>query len=57
MSELEECLGDVFRHVESDGAFGVVPVDVDAAEKQAIQVHGDCLMFLKCCLKMRDVFK
>ncbi len=33
MLELEKCLGDVFWHVEGDGAFSVVPGDVDAAEK------------------------
>jgi hypothetical protein len=55
MSELEECLGDVVRHVEGDGASGVVPVNVDAAEKQAVPVHGDCVVFLEWHLEMRDV--
>ena len=55
MFELEECLGDVFQHVEGDGAFGVIPVDVDAAEKQAAPVHGDCEVFLECHLEMHDV--
>jgi hypothetical protein len=57
MSELEECLGDVVGHVEGDSAFGVVPVDVDAAEKGAISVHGDCVVFLECRLEMHDVIK
>ncbi len=55
MSELEECPGDVVWHVEGDGAFGVVPANVDATEKQAVPVHGECVVFLECCLEMRDV--
>ncbi len=57
MLELEECLGDVFWHVEGDSAFGVVPVDVDAAEKQAAPVNCDCVVFLECHLEMCDVIK
>ncbi len=57
MLELEKCLADVFWHVEGDGAFGVVPVDVDAAQMQAVPVHGGCVVFLECCLEMRDVVK
>jgi hypothetical protein len=57
MSEFEECLGNVVQHVEGDGVFGAVPLNVDAAEKQAVPVHGDCVMFLECHLEISDVIK
>jgi hypothetical protein len=47
MLKFLECLGDLFWHVEGDGAFGMVPVDVDAAEEQAVSVHGDCVVFVE----------
>jgi hypothetical protein len=57
MSELEECLGDVVWHVEGDGAFGIVPFNVESAEKRAVPVNGDCVVFLKCHLEILDVIK
>ncbi len=57
MLELEECLGDVFWHVEGDVAFGVVLANIDATERQAVPLHGDCVVILECCLEMCDVIK
>ncbi len=57
MLKLLEGLGDVFWHVEADGAFGIVPVDVDAAEEQAVPVHDDCGVFIEGVLQVHDVFE
>ncbi len=56
MLEFQECLRDIFGHVEVDGHGGIVPVDVDAAKEGAIPVHCNGVVFFKGSLEMENMF-
>ena len=53
--KLEECLGDISRHVEIHSAIGVIPVKVDAAEEHTVPIHGDFVVFLETFFEMCDM--
>ncbi len=56
MLEFQECLQDIFGHVEVDGAGGIVPVNVDAAKEGAIPIHRDGVVFFEGSLEMENMF-
>ncbi len=55
MLEFTESFGNVVGHVEVDSPGRVIPVNVNAAKKGAIPVHGDCVVSFQSGLEMEDV--
>ncbi len=53
--ELDECLWDIVGHVQSDGASGIVPIHLYAAEQRASPIPGHCVVFFQGCFEMHDV--
>ncbi len=54
--EFQECLWYIFKHVEVNGAGGIVSVDVDAAKEGAVPVHCNGVVFFKGSLEMENMF-
>ncbi len=55
MLEFTKSFGNVVGHVEVNGTSRIIPVNVDAAKKGAIPVHGDGVVFFQSGLEIKDV--